>query len=41
MYLQDYSIMITTPYEIFSIFVVIAAVAYIFSGLVPKKTRSA
>mgnify|MGYP001593606611 FL=1 len=37
MYLQDYSIMITTPYEILSIFVVIAAVAYIFSGLVPKK----
>lgn len=29
--------MITTPYEIFSVFVVIAAVAYIFSGFVPRK----
>ncbi len=29
--------MITTPYEIFSILIVIAAVAYIFSGFVPRK----
>ncbi|MBU2637414.1 MAG: M50 family metallopeptidase [Nanoarchaeota archaeon] len=29
--------MITTPYEIFSILVVIAAIAYIFSGFVPRK----
>lgn len=29
--------MITTPYEIFSILIVVAAVAYIFSGLIPRK----
>lgn len=29
--------MITTPYEIFSILVVVAAVAYIFSGLIPRR----
>ncbi|HII15914.1 MAG TPA: M50 family metallopeptidase [Nanoarchaeota archaeon] len=28
---------ITNPYEIFSIFVLIAAVAYIFSGILPRK----